>query len=155
MHVITHHKEGSLFYKWYRSLNYGYSMRKIATILSTLYMKLFRKNCFKYKILVEYTYLKIQHFEWHRILDIQIRRLFFSGYEYIQYPYLANLQRMNIFDIHIRTCWKQRMNPIFVFSLHSEYEYIGYIYLLKSSIDMFLLICPGQQVTEIRMYLRE
>ena len=138
MHVITHHKEGSLFYKWYRSLNYGYSMRKIATILSTLYMKLFRKNCLEYKILEEYTSLKIRHFEWHRILNTKTLVL---GYEYIQYPYLANLQRTNIFDIHIRTCWKQRMNPIFVFSPHSEYEYIGYIiYLFAKIFHKYVLV---------------
>ena len=52
-----------------------------------------------------------------------------------------NLIRTNIFDIRIRSCCEQQIYSIFVF----EYEYIWYLYSVKSFINMFLFIDRQQK----------
>ena len=69
----------------------------------------------------------------------------FSDYEYIQNSYSANLLRTNIFDIRIRSCCEQRIYLIFIFGPQSEYQYIQYLYSVKSFINMFLFIDRQQK----------
>ena len=64
---------------------------------------------------------------------------------YIQYSYSANFLRMNIFDIRIRSFCEQEIYSIFVFGPQSEYEYIQYLYSVKSFINMFLFIDRQQK----------
>ena len=65
--------------------------------------------------------------------------------EYNRYSYSANLLKMNIFDIHIQSCYKQWLYSIFVFGPQSEYEYIWYSYSVESFINMFLSIDRQQK----------
>ena len=94
----------------------------------------------------------------HRILDIRIGILNFlvtnifdicirpfSKNKYIRYSQSVLLRTTNIFDIRIRSCCKQRIYLIFVFGPQSDYEYIRYLYSVKSFINMFLIIDRQQK----------
>ena len=74
-----------------------------------------------------FEYLNIRH----RILDIRIR--------------ILNFLVTNIFDIRIQSGWGQQIYSIFVFCQQSGYEYIRYLYSVKSFINMFLFIARQQK----------